>query len=286
MARFDESIDVNASVSEAYNLFSQFERFPGFMEGVEEVTRTGENKLHWKAEVAGREEEWDALITREEADTAIAWQSVSGSRNVGEVTFEKLDQDTTQINLHIEYEPEGFVENVGSFLGVVNGRMRGDLKRFKELVESDEHASGWHDPVDRSSAAADRDRQVGEARRSLHRDDVGYKSRMEDGAAGISMDRAGNTVDRAGENAERAAERTAESVSDAADRTLERGRDAADRLEQRGRDLADQTGDRLERGRDEADRLERGRHHIADAADDLEGGERVEPRTERDRRDI
>lgn len=195
MARFDESIYVNASVSEAYNLFSQFERFPGFMEGVEQVIRTGENKLHWKVEVAGRAEEWDALITREEPDTAIAWQSVSGSRNVGEVTFEKIDQDTTQVNLHIEYEPEGFVENVGSFLGVVNGRMRGDLKRFKDLVESDEQASGWHDPVDRSSAAADRDRQVGEARRSRHRDDVGYTNPMADGAAGTSMDRADSADD-------------------------------------------------------------------------------------------
>lgn len=229
MARFDESIDVNASVSEAYNLFSQFERFPGFMEGVEEVRRTGENKLHWKAEVGGREEEWEALITREEPDTAIAWQSVSGSRNLGEVTFEKLDQDSTQVHLHIEYEPEGFVENVGTFLGVVNGRMRGDLKRFKDLVESGGHASGWHDPAERSRAAADRDRSVGEAKRSVHRDDVGYK-----GPAGSDENGVAGATGVAG------TPRVGTPGSGVASRTVD---SAGDRLDQGRRDLADATND-------------------------------------------
>ena len=174
MARFDESIAVNVNVSEAYNLFSQFERFPGFMEGVEEVRRTAPDKLLWRAEIGGREEEWEAKITKEEPDTAIAWQSVAGSRNAGEVTFDKVDQDTTQVNLHIEYEPEGFVENVGVLLGVVNGRMKANLKRFKELVESGQHETGWHDPSERPHAEAERDRAVGEAKRSMHRDDVGY----------------------------------------------------------------------------------------------------------------
>lgn len=181
MARFDESIEVNATVSEAYRLFSQFERFPGFMEGVQEVRRTGTDTLFWKAEIGGREEEWEAKVTKEEPDTAIAWQSVSGARNAGEVTFDKVDQNTTQVNLHIEYEPEGFVENVGAMLGVVNGRMKGDLQRFKEMVESGGNEAGWHDPADRSTAATDRQRAVGEAERSQHRDDVGYERREHSG---------------------------------------------------------------------------------------------------------
>src|SRR5690606_10469706 len=76
-----------------------------------------------------------------------------------------------------------FIENVGALLGVVNGRMRGDLQRFKDLVESGGHDTGWHDPAERSSAAADRDRQVGEAQRSVHRDDVGYENSDRGGIA-------------------------------------------------------------------------------------------------------
>src|SRR5690606_7026038 len=102
-------------------------------------------------------------------DTRIAWESVSGARNAGVVTFDKLDEDSTRVNLHIEYDPEGFVENVGSALGVVNGRMRGDLQRFKEAAEDGAYRRGWHDPAARSVAAAEHDRVVGSVQRAGHR---------------------------------------------------------------------------------------------------------------------
>ena len=169
MASFDESIDVDAPVREAYALFRQFERFPSFMEGVEEVRREGADRLFWRANVGGREEEWEARVTADEPDTRIAWESVVGARNAGEVRFDKLDEDSARVHLHVEYEPEGFVEHVGTALGLVNGRMRGDLRRFKEMVESGDVESGWHDPAHRSVAAADRDRALGEAERAADR---------------------------------------------------------------------------------------------------------------------
>ena len=169
MAEFNESIDVDVPVSEAYRLFSQFERVPSFMEGVEEVRREVGNRLYWRANIGGREEEWEARVTAEEADTRIAWESVAGARNAGEVTFDKLDADTSRVNLHIVYDPEGFLENVGTALGMVNGRMKGDLQRFKELAEAGANDAGWHDPADRSTEGAERDRIVGEERRSHDR---------------------------------------------------------------------------------------------------------------------
>lgn len=169
MASFDESIDVSVPVREAYALFRQFERFPAFMEGVEEVRREGVDRLYWRANVAGREEEWEARVVADEPDTRIAWESVVGARNAGEVRFDKLEEETTRVHLHVEYDPEGFVENIGTALGLVNGRMRGDLRRFKEMAESGAIESGWHDPAHRSAAAAERDRVLGEAERSTDR---------------------------------------------------------------------------------------------------------------------
>lgn len=169
MAQFDESIEVHVPVTEAYGLFSQFEQFPTFMEGVEEVRREAGDRLYWRANIGGRDEEWDARITAEEPDTRIAWESVSGARNAGVVTFDKIDEDTSRVNLHVEYDPEGFVENVGTILGMVNGRMRGDLQRFKEAAEDGAYHSGWHDPADRSKAAADRDRFLGSVERAADR---------------------------------------------------------------------------------------------------------------------
>lgn len=145
MASFEKSIDVDVPVAEAYMLFSDFESFPSFMEGVENVQRLTGDRLRWHANIGGQDEEWTARITEQAPSNAIAWQSESGARNEGRVTFDKLDEGTTRVHMHIEYEPEGVVENIGTLLGVVNGRMSGDLKRFKELVEDGGAArSGWH----------------------------------------------------------------------------------------------------------------------------------------------
>jgi hypothetical protein len=38
--------------------------------------------------------------------------------------------------LQMEFEPEGVVEKAGDVLGVVKSRTKGDLKRFKDFIES------------------------------------------------------------------------------------------------------------------------------------------------------
>ena len=51
------------------------------------------------------------------------------------MTFHRLADDRTRVMLQLDYEPEGVVENVGDFLGVMSGRTEGDLERFKDFVE-------------------------------------------------------------------------------------------------------------------------------------------------------
>ncbi len=146
MASFDKTIDVNVHISEAFMLFSDFERYPGFMEDVKEVKRLSDDRLHWRADVMGHEVEWDAKVTELSPNDKVAWASTSGAKNVGEVTFDKLDEGHTRVHMHVEYEPEGFVENVGAALGLVNARLQGDLERFKRAVEEGAAVNdGWHD---------------------------------------------------------------------------------------------------------------------------------------------
>src|SRR5680860_1197690 len=71
-----ESIDVKVPVSTAYNQWTQFEEFPHFMEGVKSVTQTDDMHLHWVAEVAGKEKEWDAEVTEQHPDERVAWNAV------------------------------------------------------------------------------------------------------------------------------------------------------------------------------------------------------------------
>jgi uncharacterized membrane protein len=135
MANYEQSIDVNVPVRTAYNQWTQFESFPHFMEGVERVQQVNDTNMRWKAEIAGNNLEWDAVITEQTPDQRIAWTSTSGAKNAGVVSFHKLDDDTTRVMLQVDYEPQGFLENVGAALGVVEGRMKGDLGRFKDFIE-------------------------------------------------------------------------------------------------------------------------------------------------------
>jgi uncharacterized membrane protein len=149
MASVVESIDVKVPVSTAYNQWTQFEEFPRFMEGVKSVTQTDDTHLHWVAEIAGNEEEWDAEVTEQHADERVAWRATSGAENAGVVTFHRIDDETTRVTLQMDVEPEGVVENVGTALGFLDRRVKGDLERFKEFIESRGSETGaWRGEVE------------------------------------------------------------------------------------------------------------------------------------------
>lgn len=136
MEGITKTIEVDLPVSTVYNQWTQFEEFPKFMGGITEVKQLDHNRLHFKAQIAGRTEEWDAEITEQIPDEKIAWHSVSGAKNAGLVQFDKLSGGKTQVRLEIFYEPEGIAEKVGDALGIVSARTEGDLSRFKEFIES------------------------------------------------------------------------------------------------------------------------------------------------------
>ncbi len=135
MATVEQSIDVNVPIRVVYDQWTQFEDFPHFMEGVKSVRQLDDTHVHWLAEIAGDAKEWDAEITDQHPDERVAWQSTSGARNAGVVTFHRLDDDHTRVALQMDVEPEGVVETAGEALGFLDRRVKGDLKRFKEFVE-------------------------------------------------------------------------------------------------------------------------------------------------------
>ena len=135
MSTIEKSIDVNVPLSTAYNQWTQFEEFPRFMEGVKEVRQLDDKRMHWRAEVAGKDKEWDAEVTEQIPDQQIAWRSTTGTQNDGVVSFQRLSDTQTRITLRLDYDPEGLIENVGDMLGVISSRVEGDLQRFKEFIE-------------------------------------------------------------------------------------------------------------------------------------------------------
>lgn len=136
MSSTEQSIEINVPVRTAYNQWTQFEEFPQFMEGVREVRQLDDKRTHWRAMIGGKEKEWDADIVEQEPDRRVAWRSTSGTPNGGTVTFEPLDAGRTRVTLRLEYEPEGALESIGDALGLVGGRVHGDLTRFKQFIEA------------------------------------------------------------------------------------------------------------------------------------------------------
>jgi uncharacterized membrane protein len=136
MERIEKSIEVEAPLSSVYNQWTQFEEFPRFMDGVQEVRQLEDNRLFWRAEIVGKTTEWEAEIYEQVPDTRIAWRSLSGAPNAGAVSFQAVSPTITRVNLVIDYQPLGAVEKVGDALGLVSGRVEGDLRRFKSFIEA------------------------------------------------------------------------------------------------------------------------------------------------------
>jgi uncharacterized membrane protein len=154
MSNIEHSIDVNVPVRTAYNQWTQFEEFPQFMEGVIEIKQLDDKRLHWKANIAGKEEEWDAVITEQEPDMRVAWKNTTGAKNAGVVTFHRLDDSKTRVMLQLDYDPQGVVENVGDTLGFVSRRVKGDLERFKTFIESRGSETGaWRGEIEQERGA-------------------------------------------------------------------------------------------------------------------------------------
>jgi uncharacterized protein (TIGR02271 family) len=148
MGATTQSIEVNAPLRAVYNQWTQFEEFPRFMEGVEEVRQQGDKHLFWRAKVGGKVKEWQAEITNQVPDERIAWRSVDGSPNSGTVIFAELGPDRTRVTATIEYEPEGLLEKTGDALGIPSGRIERDLEQFRNFIdERGRETGGWRGQV-------------------------------------------------------------------------------------------------------------------------------------------
>jgi uncharacterized membrane protein len=143
-----ESIEVGAPIRTAYNQWTQFESFPEFMEGVDSVTQIDDTHLSWVADVSGEKRGWQAEIVEQVPDQQIIWRATDGNGPNGMVTFEPLGPDSTLITVEMSYEPEGLKQQLGAKVGLDERRVKGDLERFKEVIETTGAETGaWRDEV-------------------------------------------------------------------------------------------------------------------------------------------
>jgi len=152
-----ESVDVAVPLETAYNQFTQFEEFPEFMRGVEEVEQRDDTHLLWQRTVLGSPREWEVEITEQRPNERIAWEGLGGTEIAGVVTFHRLSDRLTRIEVSVDFEPEGLLEKTASGLRIARRALKKDLMRFKAFIEMREKETGaWRGHVGDGEIDAER----------------------------------------------------------------------------------------------------------------------------------
>ncbi|MFI9467241.1 SRPBCC family protein [Streptomyces sp. NPDC052492] len=155
MSTVKETVDVNVPVRRAYDQWTQFEDFPRFMEGVEEVTQLDDRHNHWTTKIGGVKREFDTEIVDQLVDDRVTWRTIGGeTQQRGSVRFEPLDDTRTRVELTMDVEPTGMAEKSADALGLIDRRVKGDLHRFKDYVEGGGSSGGWHGRIRPQDPAA------------------------------------------------------------------------------------------------------------------------------------
>ena len=146
--RSARAVTIRKPVSEVYGYFRDFAKLPTFMDNVERIDILDDRRSHWVVKApAGKTVEWDARITQEEPDRLIAWTSEEGADvpNSGKVEFFDAGERGTIVVATILYDPPAGV--IGKVIAKMFQRepalqSRRDLRRFKQLLETGEIATG------------------------------------------------------------------------------------------------------------------------------------------------
>ncbi len=143
--RVVKSITIHRPVEELYAFWRNFENLPRFMYHLQEVRVLDDRRSHWVTSApAGKEVEWDAVITDDRPNERISWESMPGSQipNAGMVRFFPAPAGRgTVVRVEMEYHPPaGPLGRIAAmFTGEEAGQqVGGDLRRFKNVMETGE----------------------------------------------------------------------------------------------------------------------------------------------------
>jgi uncharacterized membrane protein len=144
-----EHVDVAVDLETAYDQWTQFEEFPRFMHRVERVEQRDDDTLMWHENIWGVRRSWEAEIVEQEPCARIVWRSTSGPEQVGVVTFHRLSDRLTRVQVNLDFQPKGLFEKAASGFRITRRALRSDLMRFRALVEMNDEATGaWRGRIE------------------------------------------------------------------------------------------------------------------------------------------
>jgi uncharacterized membrane protein len=127
------SIDVAVPLEFAWEEWMTFDALTEGVHRIEDVERDGD-RLYGET-AAPLSVEWEAEIVDERECEAFAWRSVKGSDCAGLVTFHRLSDRLTRIELDLDVLPTGPSETLALTLHFAHRRAISELRRFKARLE-------------------------------------------------------------------------------------------------------------------------------------------------------
>jgi len=142
------AIDVAVPLEFAWEEWMSFEALTEGVHRIEDVERDGD-RLYGET-AAPLSGDWEAEIVDEREYEAFAWRSVEGSDCAGLVTFHRLSDRLTRIELDLDVVPTGPSESLALTLHFAHRRALSELRRFKarleftnpDVYETDAHRNG------------------------------------------------------------------------------------------------------------------------------------------------
>ncbi len=143
------TVTISRPRAELFAFWRDFTNLPQFMDNVESIEVLDDNRSRWVVKApGGGTVEWVSQITDEQDGAYIAWASVEGADvpNSGRIDFRDAQGDRgTIVTATILYDPPAGI--IGKVIAKMFQRepaiqARRDLRRFKQLMETGEIATG------------------------------------------------------------------------------------------------------------------------------------------------
>jgi uncharacterized membrane protein len=129
------SIDIAVPLAVAYEEWMKLEFVPEGIHTVRNVRRDGDRLRGHIAGVSRERSRWRAEVREERFEESFAWRSGQGSDCLGLVTFHRLAERLTRLEVELDVLPLGPTQAFELLTRIADRRAETDLRRFKAELE-------------------------------------------------------------------------------------------------------------------------------------------------------
>jgi uncharacterized membrane protein len=126
------SIDIAVPLELAYEEWMKLDFVPEGVHTVRDIRRNGDRL---RGRIPSSRQRWRAEIREERPSESFAWRSLSGSDCLGLVTFHRLAERLTRLEVELDVIPQGPAQAFELLTHIADRRAETELRRFKAELE-------------------------------------------------------------------------------------------------------------------------------------------------------